>query len=71
MLKENGQWKKEVDFIRNKFGTNEEIEESIKMAKLKEQKVFDLLNDLDHNLKSTENQLSCYKCSGILNEPIL
>ena len=41
------------------------------MAKLKEDKVNDLLGELDTNMRSTENQLSCYKCMSLLVEPVI
>lgn len=50
LLKENAFFKIQVDNIRTKFGSEAEIEDLIKMSKLKEEKVYELLADLDNNI---------------------
>ena len=71
MLKENTSFKSEVDTFRNKFGSIEEIAQKLKIADLKETKISELLEHLSINLSSTETQLSCYKCSNLLSEPLV
>ena len=67
LLKENKLYKDQVDGIRRKFGDLGEIQNKFDLALMKEQKVSDLLAELDHTMKSTENQLACYKCMNLLD----
>jgi hypothetical protein len=71
LLKENSHFKSEVDTFRNKFGSLDQIASKLKIADLKESKVSDLVENLSTNLSSTETQLSCYKCSNLLSEPLV
>lgn len=71
LLKENRFYKDEVDGIRQRFGSLEEINKKFDIAKMKESKVSDLVAELDHTMKSFENQLSCYKCMEVLSDPVL
>ena len=71
LLKENKLYKDQVDGIRRKFGDLSEIQNKFDLALMKEQKVSDLLAELDHTMKSTENQLACYKCMNLLDDPVV
>ena len=68
LLAENRKYKGEVDDVRQRFGNLDAIEEKLKLSELKSTKIADLLEALDTNMASTENQLSCYTCSGLLTE---
>ena len=68
LLAENRKYKGEVDEVRQRFGDLSAIEEKLKLCELKEAKIVDLLEALDTNMASTENQLSCYSCSNLLTE---
>lgn len=57
--------------MRHKFGDLENIEQRIKIATLKEDKINSLLSKLDHVMQSTENNLSCYSCMNLLNDPVV
>lgn len=48
LLKENRHYKNEIDEIRKRFGTLDDIDGQLQMAKMKEDKVNDLLGELDH-----------------------
>lgn len=60
LIKENSKYKNELDEIRKTFGDLQEIDNRIKVATLKEEKINGLLSQLDQIMKSTENNLSCY-----------
>ena len=71
LIQENHHLQQNIAAIREKFGTEAQIQDAFQLATLKDQNVHDLLQDLDNNIKSTENQLSCYKCSNVLQDPVL
>lgn len=43
----------------------------MKIATLKEEKINGLLSKLDHVMASTENNLSCYSCMNLLQDPVI
>ena len=47
--------KGELDTIRQKYGTLEEIKFKMDVLEMKEKKIGDLLDELEHTQKSTEN----------------
>mmetsp|Transcript_28900 Transcript_28900/g.27803 ORF Transcript_28900/g.27803 Transcript_28900/m.27803 type:complete len:106 (+) Transcript_28900:232-549(+) len=71
LLKENTRYKNQVDEIRRKYGDFSEIDQKIKIAQLKEEKINNLLSKLDHVMKSTESNLSCYSCMNLVSEPAI
>ena len=46
-----------------------DIETRIKVAELKEEKINGLLTQLDQIMTSTENNLTCYSCMNMFNDP--
>ena len=71
LLKENTAYKNEVDTIRRNYGSLDELNKKFELTKMKEEKINDLLDSLEHTMKSSENQLSCYRCMNILNDPVI
>ncbi|TNV87373.1 hypothetical protein FGO68_gene4873 [Halteria grandinella] len=69
LIKENAKYKGELDEIRKAFGNMQEIEARIKIAEVKEEKIFGLLNQLDQIFKSEESNLSCYTCMNMMTDP--
>lgn len=69
LIKENAKYKGELDEIRKAFGNMQEIEARIKVAEVKEEKIFGLLNQLDQIFKSEESNLSCYTCMNMMTDP--
>lgn len=60
-----------MDTIRREYGSLDELHKKFEMNKLKEDKINDLLDSLEHTMKSSENQLSCYRCMNILTDPVI
>ena len=52
LLKENASYKDELDGIRRRFGSLDEIHKKFEMAQMKEDKVNDLLSELENNMVS-------------------
>mmetsp|Transcript_8541 Transcript_8541/g.13189 ORF Transcript_8541/g.13189 Transcript_8541/m.13189 type:complete len:83 (+) Transcript_8541:1537-1785(+) len=55
LLRENRGLKDEVDGVRKRFGSIQEINKKFDLAKMKEEKVADLIAELDHTMNSFEN----------------
>ena len=53
LLKENAFYKDELDGIRRRFGSLDDIHKKFELAQMKEDKVNDLLSELDNNMVST------------------
>lgn len=56
----------EQEDFRRKYGDSNQIRASLDLANQTQQKINRLLSDLDNTMASFENQLSCYKCSGMI-----
>lgn len=52
LLKENTNYKNQIDNIRRMYGDLDEIETRLKIATLKEEKINSLLSKLDHVMVS-------------------
>ena len=52
LLKENTNYKNQIDNIRRSYGDLDEIETRLKVATLKEEKINSLLSKLDHVMVS-------------------
>lgn len=52
LMKENRRYKDQEDELRKRFGSLEDIKDKMELAAMKEEKVNDLLSELDQNLKS-------------------
>ena len=55
LLKENTTYKNELDTIRRDYGSLDEIHKKFELNKMKEEKINDLLDSLEHTMKSSEN----------------
>ena len=69
LISENNFMTGELDTIKKKYGSLDEIKFKMDVASEKERRVHDLLESIEHTQKSTENQLSCYHCMNLLTEP--
>ena len=52
LMKEHKYQKDDIDEITSRFGSLDDIKDRFEVARMKEEKVNDLLNQLDSNLKS-------------------
>merc|ERR1712183_1132877 len=57
--------------INEKFGGSIEIENQIRVAKMKEAAVGNLWSKLNTCIHSTEGNLQCFKCIEIANDPVV
>lgn len=78
-------YKTQVDLINEKYGGITAVQDMIKIAKLKEQSVGNLMHKLDTCIvsttffltrsyrlqNSTEGHLQCYKCIEIFTDPVV
>ena len=56
VLKENAYYKDELDGIRRRFGSLDEIHKKFELSQMREDKVNDLLSELDNNMVSIFTQ---------------
>ena len=70
-MKKNTNMKEDLDYIRQKYGSVAEIKQKMDIAEMKEKKIDELVSNLSTSIKSCENQLSCYKCMNLVNEPVV
>ena len=63
LLQENSTYKAEIDTIRKKFGSLEEIEALVKKCEMKESKIDGLLSELEINLVSNFQDFLLNFCS--------
>lgn len=70
-ISENNFLKGELDTITKKYGSLDEIKFKMTVAEEKEKRINKLLDSIELTQKSTENQLSCYHCLNLMNDPVI
>lgn len=64
-------YKHDLDEVNERFGGLNSIDEQIRIAKLKERSVQQLLNQLDGTMSSIECSLSCRVCKDLFDQPVM
>ena len=64
-------YKSQFETIEKEYGGVKGIDETMRIARLKEQTIGNLIKKLSSVFDSTENQLSCFKCMSLMTDAVM